>query len=127
MPFVSNGSDWGFNSPAWASASAVWSAIMTGDAPEVTMHEDAGDGATVVDVEGNRWNFRLSVKTGASPVLALTGYSEVPYAFAAPRDALTAAAFIVADAESTDTVVIKAHGEIEPGSTYSLNVTVQGR
>lgn len=132
MPFLSNGTTWGSSATAWDNAAAVWDALTAGPVPALTLHADAGSGASYT-LTGNRHHARLTITTGASPVpggtlatLALLGYTNPPYADVSPRDEVSAATTPIIDSPTNTQAVLKVAGELEPGTTYSYQLAFGG-
>lgn len=133
MPFLSNGTTWGSSATAWDNSAAMWDALTAGPVPAVTLHGDAGVGASF-SLTGNRHNARLAITTGASPVsggtlatFALLGYTFPPYAAVSPSDEASAATAPILDAPTNVLAVLKVAGELEPGTTYTFQLVFQGK
>ena len=132
MPYISNGDTWGSSATQWDNSAAMWDALTAGDAPDVTVHADAGVGATV-DIDGNRHDARVTITTGASPVsggtlatFALQGYADPPYSDVSPRDETAAAAIPIIDAPTNEIAVLTVAGELEPSTAYRFKVCFGG-
>jgi hypothetical protein len=103
-----------------------------GDLPTITLHANAGVGATY-EAEGIRLAYRISITTGTGPVsfgtlatLVLDGFTVRPYVAVSPQGALTAATFPYVETTSTTNAVLKVAGELEPGQVYVYDLLMVG-
>lgn len=133
MPYVSDGTSWHSSATAWSTATALWEALTHDPAPAATVHANAGSGATATYV-GNRLQGKLTITTVSSTnmvsgstlaTLALAGYTNPPYVGISPCDEVSAAIFPLIDATNS-VATVKCAGQIQPGTTYTFNIVVQG-
>ena len=132
MPYVSDGTSWHSSATAWSTATALWEALTHDPAPAVTVHGNAGAGATATYV-GNRLQGKLTVTTGTSPVsggilatIAPVGYTSAPYVGVSPCDEASAAVSAFANSPTNISVPISVADELEPGTTYTFMLVFQG-
>lgn len=134
MPYVSNGTTWGSSATAWATAAALWEALTHDGAPPVTVHANAGSGATATYV-GNRLQGKLTVTTGNTTgltsggilaTIAPVGYTYAPTVGISPCDEESAAVQAIVKNPTNTSVPISVAGELEPGTTYTFMLSFMG-